>query len=162
MLEVISINELNDTGSISKPDAKRAGSANLDELIERLGPPTNDTTLYRVAFRNVGADPRDELRSQVPDDDEMAKLVERLDRYDARSSFGAWTTQTLRMIREQPGVRAPDLAAQVGRETKPFKLDVRKLKGMGLTESLKVGYRLSPRGEAVAEVRCNEQNNTGE
>jgi len=31
----------------------------------------------------------------------------------------------------------------------PIKLDVRKLKEMGLTESLITGYRLSPRGEAV-------------
>jgi hypothetical protein len=30
-----------------------------------------------------------------------------------------------------------------------FKLNVRKLKELGLTESLDIGYRLSPRGEAV-------------
>ena len=30
-------------------------------------------------------------------------------------------------------MRAPDLAASVGRETQPFKLDVRKLKNLGLT-----------------------------
>jgi hypothetical protein len=46
-------------------------------------------------------------------------------------------------------VRAEDLARSVGREKMPFKLDVRKLKEMGLTESLLTGYRLSPRGEAV-------------
>jgi hypothetical protein len=45
-------------------------------------------------------------------------------------------------------VRAPDLAAQLGREKRPFKADVRKLKELGLTESLDVGYRLSPRGKA--------------
>ena len=43
---------------------------------------------------------------------------------------------------------AADLAATFGRETQPFKLDVRKLKNLGLTLSLEVGYRLSPRGEA--------------
>jgi hypothetical protein len=36
----------------------------------------------------------------------------------------------------------------MGRETLPFKRDVRKLKELGLTESLEVGYRLSPRGRA--------------
>jgi hypothetical protein len=46
-------------------------------------------------------------------------------------------------------VRAEDLAHSVGREKQPFKLDVRKLKELGLTESLEIGYRLSPRGEAV-------------
>ena len=67
---------------------------------------------------------------------------------DNRSSVGPWTHETLRMIADQPGVRAPDLAASVGRETKPFKIGVRKLKELGLTESLPVGYRLSPRGRA--------------
>jgi hypothetical protein len=48
-------------------------------------------------------------------------------------------------------VRAPDLAAGLGRETLPFKADVRKLKELGLTESLLVGYRLSPRGRAYLD-----------
>jgi hypothetical protein len=43
-------------------------------------------------------------------------------------------------------VRAPDLAASNGWETQAFKLDVRKLKNLGLTISLRVGYELSPRG----------------
>jgi predicted DNA-binding transcriptional regulator YafY len=45
-------------------------------------------------------------------------------------------------------VRAAELAAELGLETQPFKRDVRKLKELGLTESLEVGYRLSPRGAA--------------
>jgi hypothetical protein len=51
-------------------------------------------------------------------------------------------------IAAHPATRAPDLAASFGRETAPFKIDVRKLKNLGLTISLTVGYRLSPRGEA--------------
>jgi hypothetical protein len=54
----------------------------------------------------------------------------------------------LRLIAANPGVRAADLAASMGREKLPFKTDVRRLKAKGLTESLRVGYRLSPRGEA--------------
>ena len=54
----------------------------------------------------------------------------------------------LRAIAARPATRAADLAAGFGRETQPFKLDVRKLKNLGLTISLEVGYRLSPRGEA--------------
>ena len=42
-----------------------------------------------------------------------------------------------------------ELAAELGRDRPSFKLDVRKLKALGLTESLDVGYRLSPRGLAV-------------
>ena len=49
---------------------------------------------------------------------------------------------------KRPATRAPELAAELGRETAPFKADVRKLKELGLTESLDRGYRLSPRGQA--------------
>jgi hypothetical protein len=64
------------------------------------------------------------------------------------SAYGPWTAAVLEVIAARPGVRATDLAASFGRETQPFKLDVRKLKNLGLTISLEVGYRLSPRGEA--------------
>ena len=41
-----------------------------------------------------------------------------------------------------------ELAAAAGQERAYFKLRVRRLKALGLTESLEVGYRLSPRGAA--------------
>ena len=41
-----------------------------------------------------------------------------------------------------------DAAASLGRETLPFKRDVRKLKELGLTRSLPVGYEISHRGRA--------------
>ena len=55
----------------------------------------------------------------------------------------------LELISERPEVRAADLAEALGRERIPFKRDVRKLKELGLTESLERGYRLSPRGRAL-------------
>ena len=73
----------------------------------------------------------------------------RLERLDRASSHGPWTMATLHLIRRRPHTRAPDLAAELGRERDPFKIDVRKLKNLGLTESLQVGYRISPRGRAV-------------
>ena len=79
---------------------------------------------------------------------ERADLDARLDGYDERSPRGPWTRQTLRTIAERPAVRAPDLAVAAGEQTKRYKTDVRKLKELGLTESLEVGYRLSPRGRA--------------
>ena len=57
----------------------------------------------------------------------------------------------MRAIAAAPGLRAGDLAAGLGRERLPFKADVRKLKALGLTESLEVGYRLSPRGRAYLD-----------
>jgi len=40
------------------------------------------------------------------------------------------------------------LAEAMGWERQDFKLHVRRLKELGLTLSLDVGYRLSPRGES--------------
>ena len=57
--------------------------------------------------------------------------------------------QTLRLIARYPAVVSTELARHAGKERMVFKVDVRKLKELGLTESLEVGYRLSPRGEAV-------------
>jgi hypothetical protein len=55
----------------------------------------------------------------------------------------------LQLIHDKPAVRAGDLCSEVNMERLPFKANVRKLKALGLTESLGVGYRLSPRGEAL-------------
>jgi predicted transcriptional regulator len=57
----------------------------------------------------------------------------------------------LKLIREWPARRAPELAEMAGMETTPFKRNIRKLKELGLTESLEVGYRISPRGQAVVK-----------
>jgi hypothetical protein len=107
--------------------------------------------MYRIRVRHVGPDPRADLREAIPDVAEMEEISRRLRRLDSASSHGAWTWQTLSLIAAYPGVRAEDLAASVGLEKMPFKLDVRKLKELGLTESLRIGYRLSLRGEAVVE-----------
>ena len=79
----------------------------------------------------------------------------RLDRLDADSRHGAWTRQVLQVIEALPSTRAPDLAASFGRDTAEFKVDVRKLKNLGLTLSLPVGYQLSPRGEAYLRSRAS-------
>ena len=80
------------------------------------------------------------------------EITARLDRLDRSSAFGPWTRATLALIRDHPGLVSTALAARVDRERFAFKADVRKLKALGLTESLEIGYRLSPLGEAfVAE-----------
>jgi hypothetical protein len=70
-------------------------------------------------------------------------LARRLDR------LGGWTIPTLRLIGRRPRIAASRLAASLGRERDPFKIDVRKLKRLGLTQSFEVGYELSPRGRAL-------------
>src|SRR4029453_778058 len=65
------------------------------------------------------------------------------------SSHGPWTRQALELIDRNPGVVSTVLAAKMGLERPVFKIDIRKLKESGLTESLEVGYRLSPRGKRL-------------
>ncbi len=103
---------------------------------------------YRVRLSWAGEDPRHELRERELTDEDVAMLDTKLDRLDRASSHGPWTIATLHLIGRNPRVRAPDLAAEQGRERDPFKIDVRKLKNLGLTISHEVGYELSPRGIA--------------
>ena len=91
------------------------------------------------------------MRESLPDEGQLREIERRLARLDRASKQGPWTQAVLRIIRDQPEVRAADLAPELGRERLPFKLDVRKLKELGLTESLPRGYRLSPRGRAALE-----------
>jgi hypothetical protein len=76
----------------------------------------------------------------------VAGITAKLDRMDARSETGPWTRKALELIERHPGVVSTELANQMGMERFAFKAQVRKLKRLGLTHSLEVGYRLSPRG----------------
>jgi hypothetical protein len=138
--------EVVDERDVTDADARRAGAADRQAVL-REGP--QERPLYRIEFRLAGPDPRIALRRRSRiSPDERAVIDARLARLDAASRHGPWTRTVLDLIAERPGTRAPDLAESLGRETQPFKTDVRKLKNLGLTESLEVGYRLSPRGAA--------------
>ncbi|HEX5919192.1 MAG TPA: hypothetical protein VFY76_15130 [Nocardioides sp.] len=150
VVEVTSIEQVS-VSSLRAEDARRAGARSLTALKEALSARSHDPA-WRIGLSYAGPDPREALRTAVPDAGEIAAINARLDRLDAASSHGAWTRETLDLIDLNPTVRAPDLAAQVGRETADFKKDVRKLKELGLTESLAIGYLLSPRGEAVVDA----------
>lgn len=133
---------------ISKADAVRAGHPDADSVRKRLAG-EEDWTTYRIELEYAGEDPRIALRESAElTAEDVAAIDARLERLDRASSHGAWTVRTLDLIRQHPQRRAPDLAEIEGRETAPFKIDVRKLKGMGLTISHPVGYELSPRGVA--------------
>ncbi|MFI1379249.1 hypothetical protein [Embleya sp. NPDC020886] len=132
-------------------DAQRAGYPGRAELLADQRP-GEDRQLYRITLRLAGADPRVGLRADTDlSTADLDEIVAGLRRLDARSGRGPWTTAMLALIDANPAVRAPDLAAGVGRETARFKADVRKLKERGLTESLAVGYRISPRGKLVLD-----------
>jgi hypothetical protein len=139
-------------GSITDDDARRAGATDAAAIRKRMKVDDLEQLVWRVELLFVGQDDRIERRNAddlSPDD--LADLRARLDRLDRRSPGGPWTRSTLRLIDKYPGVVSTALARQAGQERPAFKLNVRKLKELGLTESLDTGYRLSPRGHAVVQ-----------
>lgn len=132
---------------ITSKDASRAGWDSLEALRKELQR-GDGGQIYRIELGPLRPDPRVALREEGLDAGTADDLRTRLDRMDVRAATGPWTRRTLEVIRDHPGVRAGDLCAKVGLDMMPFKVNVRKLKALGLTESLGTGYRLSPRGRA--------------
>jgi hypothetical protein len=138
-------------GEITLEDAKAAGYASVAELLADLQGPA-DSTLYRLELRATPeADPRHELASDaLLRKTDVDTLKARLTRLDGAQP---WTQATLTAIQQHPGTRAGDMYAELGwPDLATFKLHVRKLKELGLTISLRTGYRLSPRGEAYVNA----------
>jgi len=137
-------------GELTEADAVAAGEESLSQLLARLGDPAPDQLVWKVGLRYMGRDDRHDRREHDDlTDDDLAALKTRLDRLDARSPSGPWTRTTLRLIEKYPGVVSTALARHAKQDRPAFKINVLKLKEMGLTESLDIGYRLSPRGEAL-------------
>jgi hypothetical protein len=137
-------------GDITAEDARRAGYESRDALLTALARPGNGD-VYRIELGPILADPRIPLRESSLGAREADALHTRLTRLDRASPVGPWTLETLQAIRDHPGLRAGDLCRLVGQDRDRFKPNVRKLKNLGLTVSLAVGYRLSPRGAAYLQ-----------
>jgi hypothetical protein len=138
-----------DPAAITDADARAAGATDAEALRSWLREEPGRTT-YRIAFHLAGPDPRIALRAASElDDEELGAIVARLEGWDRRSPTGPWTRAVLAAIADRPGVVSTELAASLGEDRARFKARVRQLKGLGLTESLEVGYRLSPRGATV-------------
>ncbi|MFV8052367.1 hypothetical protein [Mycobacterium sp. 48b] len=133
---------------INAAQARAAGypdAATAQSQLDRR--PAAHTYLIGVSY--LGPDERPVLAADdALSDADVRAIDERLNRWDAAGGDGAWTRRYLAMIAANEAVRAPDLAARVGLEVPRFKRRVRQLKGLGLTASLDVGYRLAPRGRA--------------
>ena len=142
-----------DEAKLTKPDATRAGFASVAALartacrVRRRRPVSHRAALGRCP---TSASPSAKTMTCRTRRSRQSAL--RLAKLDKASTRGPWTATVLQLIAERPAVRAPDLAASLGLETLVFKRDVRKLKALGLTESLKVGYRISPRGLRVGQT----------
>jgi hypothetical protein len=141
---------------ITEEDAQRAGFADLPELLRELKART-DGTLYRIKFRLCGEDPRIALREHdAIGDEECRRILELLDRMDSRDPQRPWTRTVLQAIADEEGIVAGKLGTMFGIEKAAVKRNVRKLKELGLTESLPAGYRLSPRGQALLRALANQ------
>jgi hypothetical protein len=149
VVEVTSITAA-DERRLTEQDAVDAGFDSIGALVKWTSA-KGQGDLYRVGIVLAGPDRRVALR----DSDQLAAadvsaLSARLERMD-RAAEQPWTHSTLRQIQRQPGVVSTELAAEAGQERRAYKLRVRRLKALGLTESLERGYRLSPRGQAYLE-----------
>lgn len=135
--------------TITPREARRAGFESLAALKTDLAK-AREGTLYRVVFHLAGADPRVALRNVGRlGTGEVAEISGRLDRFDAASRSGPWTRRTLELIAARAGITAAEIAADLGVDKAGLKRRLRKLKDLGLTESLTSGYRLSRRGAAL-------------
>ena len=136
--------------SISNAEARRAGYESREMLVEELTE-RSDGKIYRIELGALEADPRIALRKTRASESDLQNLIVRLDRLDARSNGAPWTRRVLDLVAAHPARRAGDLCKMAGQDKMSFKLNVRRRKTLGLTESLEVGYRLSPRGAALLD-----------
>jgi hypothetical protein len=142
LLAIDSVEAIDDT-QVDDGAAQAAGYESRKELLANIG---SGGQLYRIRFHRIGDDPRVALRQRAeltaPEQSAIAKMLERND----------WAVPYLRLIEESPGTVSTELAARAGVERLVFKQRVRRLKGLGLTESLEVGYLISPRGRTVLDL----------
>ena len=158
ILEVAKMEE----SDVSDADAAAAGYASRAALLEDLG--SRAGQLYRIAVEHVGADPRIALRRQ----DELSGSGRRRAPAPAgtpRRESTSPSVDAARASRDRanPAVAAQVLARRLGYERHWLKPQVRKLKNLGLTVSLPVGYELSPRGRiALRHLRADESTRRGD
>lgn len=146
MLEIVEVRQVG-AGTITEDQARRAG-LDLADLLTFLNAKT-EGDVYMVRLGSVRPDPRVALREDADlSTEDIVALTARLDRLDRVSKRGPWTREFLRLIYDNPDVRAQDLADRLDLDKTVFKNDVRKLKALGLTISHSPGYEVSPRGRA--------------
>jgi len=133
---------------ITEMDARESGYGTKTNLLDKLS--YREDPIYRIRVYFKGEDPRVALRENDDlNDSELNEIIAKLDSLDKNSKRGAWTREYLQLISDRPATYSGALARSLGIGIPQFKPWVRKLKALGLTESLDVGYRLSRRGEKV-------------
>jgi biotin operon repressor len=148
MVEVRAVDAIT-TADIDARQARAAGYATVADVLRELrGAP--DVPLYRIRFRRLDQpDPRDQLAAAAAlTEADVAAIAAKLARMDRLSHRGPWTAAVLQLIAARPATSSVLLASELGWERQDLKQHIRRLKAQGLTISLDIGYRLSPRGAA--------------
>jgi hypothetical protein len=135
--------------AITKSDATKAGYESIDSLMKAINK-VKAGIIYKVKLKYHSEDPRLELREKTDlTEAEYQKLKTKLDRLD--KTRGPWVLIVMKLIKRYPERRAGDLADIMRMDKFDFKINVRKLKNLGLTISHEIGYSLSPLGDIVME-----------
>ena len=148
LVEVVGLRQVEE-GEI---DPAAAGYGTVEEVLADIRPPEPGRDLYEVRLRWAGDDPRLALRESIDLDEATLEEIDRVVTGIGRRG-GPTGIDLLQAIAANPGKLAKDLSEEIGTERDMLKRRIRQLKEIGLTESLRVGYRLSPRGEAYLSRR---------
>ncbi|HMO63212.1 MAG TPA: hypothetical protein PKC39_13550 [Ferruginibacter sp.] len=156
LLKVSRIEAVKECNIVEK-DAIDAGFKNKEQLMKSLSANTAGT-IFKIHVAYFSEDPRIELREQTKVSTlqaaELKAALERLDRY---SKQGNWTMKVLHSIEENPNLHAIGIAQLTGFEKEWLKINIRKLKNLGLTISHTVGYELSPKGKVFLNMLSTEK-----
>ncbi|WP_439489954.1 ASCH domain-containing protein [Algoriphagus sp.] len=146
LVEIRKIETVNEN-DITDKDALNAGFADNNQLLKSF--PHNSTgTIFKISLSYHSADPRIKLREQTQLSElQFTELKKKLERLDNQSKQGHWTKKVLLTIKDNPNLHAIGIAKLTGFEKEWLKLNIRKLKNLGLTISHTVGYELSPLGK---------------
>ncbi|MEM9896504.1 MAG: hypothetical protein AAF789_09060 [Bacteroidota bacterium] len=135
--------------SITAEDISQAGYEDRNELDKEFSL-KEDGEIYRIGFVLERADPRSKLREKTSiSGTEITGILDQLRRLDTRGKVKNWTCKVLELADQEPGKHAIEYACKLGVEKEWFKLNVRKLKNLGLTISKPQGYEISPRGKVI-------------
>jgi hypothetical protein len=159
VVEVNSVDRVT-VGDITERDARAGGFESRAALLGYMAPVaktalTDATPVFRVGFVHGGDGDRvasaleTELTAEA-----LADLVKRVGRLERE---GPWVRKVMELIGKHPQVAASQLALKLKREKEEFKIDVRKLKKLGLTQSFEVGYEVSPRGKKFLALTAKKK-----
>lgn len=148
LIEIRDIQSI-DEKDITNDDATNAGYSNKEQLLKSLSAKTNGV-IFKITVAFYSEDPRIKLREQtVISEQELDAIIKKLNSLDRYSKNGEWTIKVLKTIQENPNLHAIGIANLTGFEKEWLKLNIRKLKNLGLTISHTVGYELSPKGNVL-------------